>query len=299
MSWDYSRRGRSHSPACRDSSESGLAHYFDGTAIYGDDFTPSQIADWFNREKEGYADLGAKREREYRYVYHELNRIHGYRLLARNRRFHHVLGFGSAYGDELLPIVDRVEHITIVDPSDSFMRTELSGKPVERVRPDPSGTLPFADGTFDLITCFGVLHHIPNVSYVLSEFQRVLAPGGIVLVREPIVSMGDWRKPRQGLTANERGLPLTPFLHAINSARLTTRTFHLTGFGPINWLIRKGRYGRAYNSATLTRIDWFLAESARWNYGYHAYRNTVREKLRPTSVFAILERSQESPEIHT
>src|SRR5690606_11406901 len=60
---------------------------------------------------------------------------------------------------------------------------------------------------FDLVTCFGVLHHIPNVSHVMKEIHRTMRKDGLLLLREPIVSMGDWRQPRHALTKNERGLP--------------------------------------------------------------------------------------------
>lgn len=269
-----------------------LTFYFEGRAIYGDDFTPEQIEAWFDGEREGYANLGAKDRDKYVYGYHALNRVHGYRSLPKSRRFNHVLGFGSAYGDELLPVLDRVDRVTIVDPSDSFVGgSELGGKPAAWVKPDPSGTLPFADSTFDLITCFGVLHHIPNVSKALAEFRRVLTPDGILLIREPITSMGDWRRPRPGLTANERGLPLAPLHQAIANAGLRERSFRLTGFGPLTWLLRKvGR--NAYNSVTLTSIDWILAASAKWNYRYHSFRNTFAEKSRPTAMFAVLQRAE-------
>lgn len=264
-----------------------LQPYFDGNAIYGDDFTPAQIESWFEGEREGYANLGSKNREKYVYSYHALNRVHGYAALPKGRRFHHALGFGSAYGDELLPVLDKVDRVTIVDPSDAFADTQLAGKPATWIKPDPSGTLPFAESTFDLITCFGVLHHIPNVSKVLSEFQRVLSPGGILLLREPITSMGDWRKPRAGLTAHERGLPIAPLRKAIESAGLTERSFRLLGFGPLMWLMRKA--GRnVYNSTALTRIDWILSTSVRWNYRYHSFNNSIAEKTRPTSMFAVL-----------
>ncbi|MFO1522890.1 MAG: class I SAM-dependent methyltransferase [Kiritimatiellia bacterium] len=69
--------------------------------------------------------------------------------------------------------------------------------------------MPFAADTFDLATCFGTLHHIPNVSQVLRELYRVMKPGGFALIREPAISMGDWTRPRPGLTRNERGLPFS------------------------------------------------------------------------------------------
>jgi len=43
-------------------------------------------------------------------------------------------------------------------------------------------TLDFSDGTFDVVYSFGVLQHIPQVERAVAEIQRVLAPGGDLLV---------------------------------------------------------------------------------------------------------------------
>ena len=85
-------------------------------------------------------------------------------------------------------------------PSDAFTRQRVFGVPCHYVKPVESGNLPFDDACFDLLTCFGVLHHIPNVSHVVGELARCLKPGGYALMREPVISMGDWRQPRAGLT---------------------------------------------------------------------------------------------------
>jgi SAM-dependent methyltransferase len=45
--------------------------------------------------------------------------------------------------------------------------------------------LPFADGSFDLVTCQTMLIHVPDVAAVLAEMIRVARPGGIVLTCEP------------------------------------------------------------------------------------------------------------------
>ena len=42
-------------------------------------------------------------------------------------------------------------------------------------------SLPFADGTFDLVTCCDVLEHVDDLDRVLAEIARVLKPGGIFL----------------------------------------------------------------------------------------------------------------------
>lgn len=46
-------------------------------------------------------------------------------------------------------------------------------------------TLPFADDSFDLVTCQTVLMHVPDVEAVLREMMRVVRPGGLVLAAEP------------------------------------------------------------------------------------------------------------------
>jgi ubiquinone/menaquinone biosynthesis C-methylase UbiE len=47
-----------------------------------------------------------------------------------------------------------------------------------------SHQLPFQDEQFKFITCFQVLHHIQQYKKTLSEFYRILQPGGYVLIRE-------------------------------------------------------------------------------------------------------------------
>lgn len=40
--------------------------------------------------------------------------------------------------------------------------------------------IPYADRSVGVIHAYGVLDHIKNITFVLQEFQRVLAPGGVV-----------------------------------------------------------------------------------------------------------------------
>ncbi|RJP36221.1 MAG: methyltransferase domain-containing protein [Phycisphaerales bacterium] len=42
--------------------------------------------------------------------------------------------------------------------------------------------LPFADASFDLVTCSNSFHHYPHQQAVVHEFRRVLAPGGRVVL---------------------------------------------------------------------------------------------------------------------
>lgn len=42
--------------------------------------------------------------------------------------------------------------------------------------------LPFANATFDLVTCFLVMPHVPDDKMALSELARVLKPGGMLAI---------------------------------------------------------------------------------------------------------------------
>jgi ubiquinone/menaquinone biosynthesis C-methylase UbiE len=50
-----------------------------------------------------------------------------------------------------------------------------------QTEPADAESLPFADGSFDLVLGHAVLHHIPELPGAFAEFERVLAPGGTLL----------------------------------------------------------------------------------------------------------------------
>ncbi|HMG73813.1 MAG TPA: class I SAM-dependent methyltransferase [Pyrinomonadaceae bacterium] len=50
---------------------------------------------------------------------------------------------------------------------------------------DLNGKLPFADRSFDYVTCLEGLEHIENPQQAIREFARVLRPGGKVIVSIP------------------------------------------------------------------------------------------------------------------
>jgi len=45
-----------------------------------------------------------------------------------------------------------------------------------------SERLPFADGSFDVVTCCNSFHHYPHQAAVIGGFQRVLRPGGVLIL---------------------------------------------------------------------------------------------------------------------
>jgi SAM-dependent methyltransferase len=55
---------------------------------------------------------------------------------------------------------------------------------------DASRTLPFSDATLDALTCIDAFNHLRDRPRVVSEFHRVLKPGGRLLITDPITVTG-------------------------------------------------------------------------------------------------------------
>ena len=264
---------------------------FSGSKLYGDDFTPDQIALWFEEESEGYADLGNKEISGYSYQYHELNRIHGFRHLKKVSSFDHVLGLGAAWGHEFLPIIHKIKKLTIAEPSENLRSEQLGALELIYVKPEIEGKLEFEENSFGLITCFGTLHHIPNVTFVLGELIRVLKPGGYLLLREPIISLGDWTGPRPGLTKNERGIPVAHFekLFRGKGLKIIARNHCLT----MTYQFQK-LFGRVLKKP-LTTYRWYiqtdrlLSSLLRRNVRYHARKKLHR--IAPSNIFYVIRKN--------
>ncbi len=263
-----------------------LDEFLRGGRIYGDDFTPEEVARWYRDEEDGYSSMVASENHLHDYHYHALNQLHGYRHLG-EARFDHVLGFGSGFGYELLPIASRIERVSLVDASSAYERSDLPVKDVRTYKARSSGDLPFDDEAFDLATCFGVLHHIPNVSHVLREMHRTVKRGAPVLLREPISSMGDWRARRRGLTKRERGFPLGPFTDAMRRAGFEIERYEPCMF-PLVPALWKAMHRVCFNSPLAARVDMLLSRASAWNYTYH--RTRLPQKLAPASGYWILRR---------
>jgi ubiquinone/menaquinone biosynthesis C-methylase UbiE len=257
-------------------NQKDLETYFSGKALYGDDFDHEKIKEWFEDEKEGYSQII---DEKYEYAEHGLNKLHGFSRI-KEYSFDKVLLFGGASGFEILPIIDKVNEIFIADPSIKLRRDSLSGKKLNYVTPAIDSNLPFAGESFDLVTCFGVLHHIPNVSSTISELIRVLKPQGYLLLREPIISMGDWTGERRGLTKRERGIPVD-LLNEIIVGEDLKIVYSKKVIFPVTRRI-------SLNNVTIVLLDSILSTLSSWHYYYHP--KNIFQKLQPGSIFYVLQK---------
>ncbi|MET7772498.1 class I SAM-dependent methyltransferase [Nocardia sp. NPDC005366] len=75
----------------------------------------------------------------------------------------------------------RVVGVDYSEPMLARAVVDNAGPRVGYVRGD-ARRLPFADGTFDAVCCFGALYLIPDPLVATAEMVRVLAPGGRIAI---------------------------------------------------------------------------------------------------------------------
>jgi len=223
------------------------------------------------------------------YGYGELNRQSLLRHIPATRRFRSALGFGSGYGTELVPLVGRIDRLTLVEAGEGYGLDPALTMPTTVLAARARGDLPLCDGAVDLVTCFGVLMYIPNVSHVLDEFARVLEPGGVLLLREPVTSLGGaWGRPLAGsqLSPRARGVPCAYFREQLPARGFAIEHETLIGFPPIVALWSHGVV--PYRSRIATSLDLVICRLLAPRLRYHAV--TRWQKIRPTGIAIVARR---------
>jgi SAM-dependent methyltransferase len=178
----------------------------------------AQVKDFWNRascgeelllpsvEREGYETQRRERYRLEPYIpeFAGFSRTAGLRVLeigvglgADHQSF--AEGKAEMNGIDLTP--RAIEHTT--------RRLELFGLK-SNLQVGDAENLPFADGTFDVVYSWGVLHHSPNTQKAFREVLRVLKPGGnariMIYSKWSLIGLMLWMR-----YALLRGRPFTSF----------------------------------------------------------------------------------------
>lgn len=207
-----------------------------------------------------------------------------------------LLDAGCGYCHHALRLARRGARITGVDFSpaalaaaESNIAAAPAGDRIE-LREGSLLALPFADGAFDNVLCWGVLMHIPDIETALSELCRVVAPGGRLVIGENSAASVDARLFEPTLRAVKRLL----------GRRLPER--RRTAFGIEEWtatdsgglLVRKtdldrlaafcaerglrlaDRFGTQFTeSYASARLPWLVRRIQRFNEGRFATQGRV------------------------
>jgi ubiquinone/menaquinone biosynthesis C-methylase UbiE len=75
--------------------------------------------------------------------------------------------------------------------------------------------MPFADDSFDVVMFSNSLHHMADIDLALHEAVRVLAPGGLIYIMEPVPAGSYFEATR---SVNDETAVRTAAYHAIGSA---------------------------------------------------------------------------------
>ncbi len=180
--------------------------------------------------------------------------------------------------------------IIFVEASANFRAALSSRYPAAIIRgAQESGVLAVESMSVDLVVALSVLRHIPNVSFVLSEFARVLRPGGFAVVREPCSSMGDRSAPRSA-TPNERGIPMRWLLNAAGRAGLEPARPPLPILVyALSLTIRRMGLGWMLNTTAYYWTDVAISWTSKFNDDY--FRNSLWKKFAPSAYFYVLSKS--------
>ncbi|MWV63996.1 methyltransferase domain-containing protein [Halorubrum sp. JWXQ-INN 858] len=97
------------------------------------------------------------------------------------RPIRRLLDVGGGSGRAAASIVGP--EITVVDVSFGMLARAREQRGLPAVAGD-AGRLPVCDGVVDAVMIVDALHHLPDRTAALGEAARVLAPGGVLVVRE-------------------------------------------------------------------------------------------------------------------
>lgn len=104
----------------------------------------------------------------------------------KNKPVKTVLDVGTGTGDFIAVLKEVLPDakITGVDPNSESMAKAAQIYPEVTFEKMTGEKLLFADNSFDLASISMALHHLPNISKTLAEMQRVVKPGGWIIVNE-------------------------------------------------------------------------------------------------------------------
>lgn len=256
--------------------------------LLGNDFNPSEIKKWYDDEEEFHNQFSGGRNDadEYWPVYEVFNKKYAINKYVNFTEETKILSFGCAEGSDTAKLYREFNFkLYGLEASDELIKAFKKGFPkAEIVKADITGKINYLSDFFDYIFCFGVLHHVPNVSFILKEFHRILNKNGIAVIREPVCWMyyGDVRP--QELSPNERGIPVEFFRNEFENLNFEILNIKKSYYKPLMYLLRKSDFLSKFPNIiySIDNIMCKIPDSA--NY----YPNGIIDKFAASSAYYIV-----------
>jgi SAM-dependent methyltransferase len=221
--------------------------------------------------------------------------------------YRRALEIGSGTGFFLLNLMQAgvAERGSVTDISPGMVEVALDnarglGLTVDGKVADAE-TIPYPDGTFDLVVGHAVLHHIPDVELALREALRVLAPGGrLVFAGEPtrcgdavarrlsrltwwattratrLPPLREWRRPQRELDESSQAAALEAVvdLHTFRPAELRRKAI---AAGAVDVEVRTEELTAAWFGWPVRTFECAVPPGKLgWNWAMFAYRGWQR-----------------------
>ena len=201
--------------------------------------------------------------------------------IAPDGPFERILEIGGGQSGLSADLYPGAEVVNIdLDPN--YARSPMNMRRSTHFLGADATSLPFADNSFDLVTMFDILEHVPRDDKAAAEALRVLRPGGFLLLTSPNERwrfpyfralkaicpteeqiMAEWGHARRGyplsrlqelfkatpLAVAEYNTPVMSFGHDLTFSKLPERPrfWTCTALSPLTWagywLDRSGRGG--------------------------------------------------------
>ena len=136
---------------------------------------------WYSGKKINSKEFFNELEYErYNTYYHYLPKV----MEANNHSGEKVLEIGVGQGTDIRRYHKGGAIVYGIDLTKNAIETTQKNidVPKNRFNVGDAENLPFKDNTFDLVYCFGVLHHTPNTEKAIAEIYRVLKPEGKAII---------------------------------------------------------------------------------------------------------------------
>lgn len=258
--------------------------------LIGNDYSIEQIKKWYDEEENFHNQFSAGRNAadDYWIIYEVFNRRYAIDKYVKFSNETKILSFGCAEGSDTARLYK--EHnfrLFGVESSEKLIEAFKENFPDgEIVKATIEGKISYADDFFDYVFCFGVLHHIPNVSYVLEEFWRVLKSGGIAIIREPICWMYSGGDRPADLSPNERGIPVEYFKNEFSRLDFKLLSIQMSYYKPLMSVLRKTKMlWRLPNLMySLDRVAGKLPSSKKY------YPDSFADKFAPSSAYYVIQK---------
>lgn len=264
----------------------------EGKKLAGDDIAVSQLLSWYKEEEEFFNNKETKQyalntEKDYFYEYlrslqFKLPKIFKNESLIKTLK---ILCIGPGDGEEVRVIKNlNTKNLIFIESSPDFidiLKKKFNSS--KFLKSNPMGDFDLKNNSIDVVICYSVLHHIPNVSKILKECYRVLNENGTLLIREPCSSMGDWKNPNRKCSPNERGISKNWMCNQLKQIGFSKIKFWPIAFLPLSKIFKVIGFQSIITSSFYFYLDLFFSIIISFNNKY--FRKSNFEKLAPSAFF--------------